>query len=93
MKTNHTVLQTAAGALLGTLICGLLAFNNHSDNRKVVQATRAAIAAPPLPAELSFAGEEVPLGRWDVKERLEREVLINYFSEANILFLIKTAKR
>ena len=49
--------------------------------------------APVLPAQLSFAGEAVPLDRWDVKERLDRELLINSYSQANILYLLKLSGR
>lgn len=49
--------------------------------------------APPSPDELSFAGEEVPLTRWDVKEKLDRELLLNYYSQGNILYLLKLANR
>ncbi len=46
-----------------------------------------------MPDHLSFAGEKVPLERWDVKERLDREVLFNYYNQANVLFLLKLANR
>lgn len=49
--------------------------------------------APALPTEMNFAGEEVPLNRWDVKERLDREVLFNFHGQANILFLMKLSNR
>jgi membrane-bound lytic murein transglycosylase D len=51
------------------------------------------VSPPELPAEINFSGEKVPLERWDVKERLDREVLINYYSHANILFLLKMSNR
>ena len=50
-------------------------------------------SAPKLPSEMKFAGEEVPLSRWDVKERLDREVLLNFYNQANILFLMKMSNR
>src|SRR5262245_27292945 len=36
-----------------------------------------SLHAFPLPARLEFAGEAVPLDRWDVAERLEREFLLS----------------
>ncbi len=48
------------------------------------------LALPPI---LSFAGEDVPIDRWEVKERLDRELLINSCSPASILFLIKLSNR
>lgn len=49
--------------------------------------------APALPQQLSFAGEAVPLDRWDVKERLDRELLFNSYSHANIIYLMKLSNR
>ena len=42
---------------------------------------------------MTFAGEDVPLDRWDIKERLDREVLFNFYGQANILFLMKLSNR
>jgi hypothetical protein len=49
--------------------------------------------APDLPSQLSFAGEKVPMERWEVKERLDREVLFNSYNHANMIFLMKLANR
>jgi hypothetical protein len=46
-----------------------------------------------LPKQLSFGGEAVPLERWDVKERLDREVLFNSYNHANIIYLMKLSAR
>jgi hypothetical protein len=42
---------------------------------------------------MSFAGEAVPLDRWDVRERFDRELLLNYYNPANVLFLVKMSNR
>jgi membrane-bound lytic murein transglycosylase D len=45
---------------------------------------------PELPTVIDFAGENTPLEKWEVKERLEREVVTVYFShgsEMNIMLL------
>lgn len=47
----------------------------------------------PLPNNLNFAGEVVPLGIPDVKERLDRELHINSYWHNNSIFLIKRANR
>jgi len=46
-----------------------------------------------LPDNLNFAGELVPLGIPDVKERLDRELHINSYWHNNSIFLIKRANR
>jgi hypothetical protein len=49
--------------------------------------------APELPISLSFAGEAVPLDRWEVKERLDRELLVNYYQHGSQLYILKLAGR
>jgi hypothetical protein len=51
------------------------------------------IHQPPLPESLTFAGEEVPLEIFHVKERLDRELLVNTYWQSNQLLYIKRANR
>lgn len=46
-----------------------------------------------IPGYLEFAGEEVPLNDWDVRERLDRELLVNTYWHSNTIRLIKMANR
>lgn len=46
-----------------------------------------------IPAEMSFAGEAVPLHISDVRERLDRELQINSYLHSSTLFIIKRANR
>jgi hypothetical protein len=46
-----------------------------------------------LPNELTFCGEEVPLNRLDVRERLDRELLVNTYWQSNTLLTHKRANR
>jgi membrane-bound lytic murein transglycosylase D len=46
-----------------------------------------------LPAELQFAGEKVPLEYFDVKEDLDKELLINVYWQSHTMLLIKRANR
>lgn len=51
------------------------------------------VFVPSIPSELEFCNEKVPLGDFDVKERMERELLVNvHWSSATILSL-KRANR
>ncbi len=50
-------------------------------------------AAIKLPKVMSFAGEPVPLGIADVRERLDREMHINAYWHTNTIFLLKRANR
>jgi len=46
-----------------------------------------------LPSELQFAGEKVPLEYFDVKEDLDKELLINVYWQSHTMLLIKRANR
>lgn len=51
------------------------------------------IASPPIPSDASFAGERVPLNDADVRERLDREFLVNTYWQSNTMLLIKLSKK
>ena len=46
-----------------------------------------------LPSKVDFANEEVPLKINDVKERFERELLINTYLQSSTLLILKRANR
>ena len=54
---------------------------NTSDNYE--------IKALKIPAEMEFAGERVPLEKADIKERIDRELLVNTYWQSNGLLLFK----
>lgn len=60
---------------------------------KFNQAIRAryAIYPPDMPASLKFCGESVPLHRFDVREALDREVMVNMYWQSNTLLYLKRA--
>ena len=47
----------------------------------------------PLPEEINFCGESVPLNQPDVRERLDRELLVNTYWHSNMMLLIKRANK
>lgn len=51
------------------------------------------IKSMPLDKAFTFAGEEVPLGNFDVYERLERELLRNAYYHSNTLISLKRTNR
>ncbi|MDR1878018.1 MAG: lytic transglycosylase domain-containing protein [Bacteroidales bacterium] len=51
------------------------------------------LSSPPLPNKLQFAGEDVPVDYYDVREALDRELLINVYWQSNILLYCKRAYR
>jgi hypothetical protein len=88
-KKMPVAFNLAAGLVLGLLVAVPLGFKD----KEVVDKDPVTHRPPALPAQMSFAGEAVPLDRWDVRERFDRELLLNYYNPANVLFLVKMSNR
>lgn len=92
-----TLLKIAA-SLLVVLAIGIVLTSSYTTS-KVVESqettvtsdfnTRYHITMPPIPDTVVFCGEQVPLDNWEVKERLEREILSNTYWQSNTLLLLK----
>jgi membrane-bound lytic murein transglycosylase D len=51
------------------------------------------IHALPIPESFSFAGEQVPLHVFDVRERFDRELLVNTYWQSQTMLFFKRANR
>ena len=51
------------------------------------------IKALKIPENLDFAGERVPVEKEDIKERLDRELLVNTYWQSSTLLLLKRAHK
>jgi hypothetical protein len=91
-------LITKIGALIAVVITAGLFINavqevptdNAVKNKLVNDYNVYALA---LPESLDFAGESVPLNDPDVRERLDRELLVNTYWQSNGLLIIKRAHK
>lgn len=61
------------------------------DDKSVAESYR--IKALPIPKEMEFAGEAVPLEDPEVYERMDRELLVNTYWQSNALLLMKRANK
>lgn len=82
----NSFLNFFLGSLFTILVITQFAFKDNSPSGNQWHV-------PDLPERISFAGESVPLERWEVKEKFEREYLLNYYDPGVILYLIKLANR
>lgn len=64
---------------------------NKVSNKSVADSYR--IESLPMPENLDFAGEGVPLEDPDVYERMDRELLVNTYWQSNALLLMKRANK
>lgn len=67
----------------------------HKQKPTTKHKTKNLYAVKPagIPSELTFAGEIVPVNYYDVRERLDRELLVNKFWHSSTFQLIKRANR
>ncbi|MDA9571929.1 lytic transglycosylase domain-containing protein [Flavobacteriaceae bacterium] len=64
----------------------LTAFNSHGEDAYKVFALK-------LPLNLEFSGEVVPLDQPDIRERLDKELLVNTYWQSNMMLLLKRANK
>ncbi len=82
-------------SLIGILLIAVILIGNNiydiisqSNTHK-----KYKIQALKIPKNLNFAGEKVPLEIRDVRERLDRELLVNTYWQSNAFLLIKRASK
>lgn len=88
----------AGGLLLGAGLVSLIAFNKIDKSEETVEIKQDGRLqykwyAPQLPGKVSFAGEPVPLDRWEVRERYDRELLMNYYMHGSLMYILKLSYR
>ncbi|HAS18548.1 MAG TPA: murein transglycosylase [Flavobacteriaceae bacterium] len=62
------------------------AFNTHEENTSKVYALK-------IPTSIHFSGEEVPIDQPDIRERLDKEMLVNTYWQSNMMLLIKRTNK
>ena len=96
-KLIDSLLESRSKILFSVLIlCGIFIFRNAASNEVVPPETNELVykvEALPLPDQIFFAGEEVVLDDPDIKERLDRELLVNTYWQSNALLLLKRANK
>ncbi len=80
------------------MVSSLLIFATKTKNPNCINNTNISdkntselyqIRALKIPANLNFAGEHVPLEKTDIKERVDKELLVNTYWQSNGLLLFK----
>lgn len=100
MKKNKIIIASTT-LLLATILMSsnnastkIFKYFNLGSNKELTTGIESLhIQAPKLPSSISFAGEQVPLNDWEVRERLDRELVVNCNLHSSTIFLIKKANR
>ena len=89
--------------LLSIIIVGVFFINadkfNDNENLNIVtDPTKGTsdtyqIKALKIPKNLNFAGEKVPTKKTDIKERIDRELLVNTYWQSNGLLFLKRSNK
>lgn len=66
---------------------------DYPDDKPVVGYTPINVTAPDVPRTYSLFGEKIPLEIWDVRERFDRELLVNTFMQGSTSYIIKLTTR
>ncbi|UMB54450.1 lytic transglycosylase domain-containing protein [Lutibacter sp. A64] len=67
--------------------------NEESINNNSNTSESYKIRALKIPSNLEFAGEHVPIEKGDIRERIDRELLVNTYWQSNGLLLFKRANK
>ncbi len=86
-----------SGVLLTSFF--VFSFANDNDEKKTDKEYQQHISehyqvfSLPVPHDIDFAGETVPLDDQDIMERLDRELVINTYYHSQTFFVLKKANR
>lgn len=88
----------SAGILAGAGIVLGYAFKDTEGSENTVEVKQDGKLqykwySPDLPKTLDFAGEKVPLDRWEVRERLDRDLVVNYYAHGGTITVLKQVGR
>jgi len=88
MKMNW--IKKSALLIVIISVCGLLIFAISNENKNKITHEGTTYY---FPTEVDFAGENMPLELPDVRERFDRELLVNANLHASTILIIKRANR
>ena len=98
IKPTKTKSLRIISLLLGVVIIYSFFVFSKSDGKSFEQnineqENNYSVYAIDIPDKLSFAGEKVPLQNFDIRESLDRELLVNTYFQSQTLLFIKRANR
>ena len=91
-KNNIIIAACLLVAVLAVTGCWAIT-KGHSEADPTPNQYANTLTSPPLPQSLSFAGEEVPLDVYWVREALDRELVINCYQHSKTLRILKLSSR
>lgn len=93
MKTMKKMLLLGTAVLVGSISIYAVQDASTDENQKERLVNDYNVYAIPVPENLEFAGEPVPIESPDIYERMDRELLVNTYWQSNGFLLIKRANK
>ncbi|MFK5879580.1 MAG: lytic transglycosylase domain-containing protein [Flavobacteriaceae bacterium] len=99
MKKPFRYFATLSIVLISATLINATTFIKHTFSTDSIKDTLKntseyyEIKALKIPKGIHFAGELVPIEKPDIKERMDRELLVNTYWQSNSLLLIKRANK
>lgn len=95
MKKNqiHILIALLSGAVVGVATPFLFSHTEVDENHSVKSQVPYCVAPPIVSQEASFAGEVIDLDRYDLRERMDREILAFTYMHSTTMLLVKRANR
>jgi hypothetical protein len=92
MKTGIIIFGLLLNIVLGTVFCAFspAAFPVASQNDSL---SFRLLTSPVMPDQIFFAGEAMPLNRFDVRESMERELIVNENFHSSTIQYLKRISR
>lgn len=63
------------------------------EEKTTVETSKEAFVLPELPKEMTFAGQTIVLDNFDIKERLDKELIVNTYYHSSTIQSFKRANR
>ena len=93
--TSNKFFQSILLAMVAGLIFKITTSSRYTDDSEYLEQfwKNYQVYAIPFPEDMYFAGEKVPMFDFEVRERVDRELLVNtYYQSASILHFKKAAR-
>ena len=93
-QLKYTALTAFAAMCVGVAIPFLVSNDEFNPERESVQSQVPSFTAPPdVPDSIRFADEVIDLRRYDLRERMDRELMAFTYMHSSTMLIIKRANR
>jgi hypothetical protein len=92
---QFSLIKFPSFVLVGTLMLSSCSSNEKQKEKEAVEFIQKteSFQLPDLPKSVSFCGEEFPLDNFDVRERLDKELIVNAYYHSSTIQGLKRANR